>query len=147
MRRLPILLTCIGLTACAPGGDGQFNATEEARRAAEAAEQAGSVEEGVTEVAQPTQEAWTKGAMVAAADPRAVEAGLEMLRQGGSAIDAAIAVHSVLGLVEPQSSGLGGGAFMVYYDHASDEIMVFDGREVAPASTTCLLYTSDAADE
>ncbi|HCE22195.1 MAG TPA: gamma-glutamyltransferase, partial [Hyphomonas sp.] len=60
--------------------------------------------------------------MVAAADPRAVEAGLEMLRQGGSAIDAAIAVHSVLGLVEPQSSGIGGGAFMVYYDRAKDEI-------------------------
>ena len=136
MRRLPILLTCIGLSACAPGGDGQFNATEEARRAAEAAEQARSAEEGVAEVDQPAQEAWTKGAMVAAADPRAVEAGLEMLRQGGSAIDAAIAVHSVLGLVEPQSSGLGGGAFMVYYDHASDEITVFDGREVAPASTT-----------
>ncbi|MEO1474981.1 MAG: gamma-glutamyltransferase, partial [Pseudomonadota bacterium] len=54
---------------------------------------------------------WTNGGMVAAADPRAVEAGLDVLRAGGHAVDAAIAVHSVLGLVEPQSSGLGGGAF------------------------------------
>ena len=58
---------------------------------------------------------WSKGAMVAAADPRAVEAGLEVLRNGGHAVDAAIAVHTVLGLVEPQSSGIGGGAFMVPY--------------------------------
>ena len=134
MSRLPILLACIGLSACAPGDDRPFNATEEASRAAEAAAQ--SVEEGVTAAEAPATNAWTKGAMVAAADPRAVEAGLEMLRQGGSAIDAAIAVHSVLGLVEPQSSGIGGGAFMVYYDRAKDEITVFDGREVAPASTT-----------
>ena len=136
MKRLPILLTCIGLSACAPGDEGRINATEEARRAAETAQQARSAEEGVTAAEQPAREAWTKGAMVAAADPRAVDAGLEMLRQGGSAIDAAIAVHTVLGLVEPQSSGIGGGAFMVYYDHEADEITVFDGREVAPASTT-----------
>jgi len=75
---------------------------------------------------------WTKGAMVAAADPRAVEAGLEVLRRGGHAVDAAIAVHAVLGLVEPQSSGLGGGAFMVVYERATGEITVFDGRETAP---------------
>ena len=63
-----------------------------------------------------------KGAMVSAADPRAVEAGLEVLRQGGHAVDAAIAVHTVLGLVEPQSSGIGGGAFMLVYERDSDEI-------------------------
>ncbi|MEE2921772.1 MAG: gamma-glutamyltransferase [Pseudomonadota bacterium] len=136
MRRLPILLACMGLSACAPGEDATFNASEEARRAAEAADAArmAGTEQDPAETAAP--EAWTKGAMVAAADPRAVEAGLDMLRQGGSAVDAAIAVHAVLGLVEPQSSGIGGGAFMVYYDHARDEITVFDGRETAPASTT-----------
>lgn len=75
---------------------------------------------------------WTHGAMVAAADPRAVEAGLDALRKGGHAVDAAIAVHTVLGLVEPQSSGIGGGAFMVVYDRASDETIVYDGRETAP---------------
>jgi gamma-glutamyltranspeptidase/glutathione hydrolase len=82
----------------------------------------------------PEDTAWTRGAMVAAADPRAVEAGLEILRQGGNAIDAAIAAHAVLGLVEPQSSGIGGGAFIVYYERESGEITVFDGRETAPAS-------------
>jgi gamma-glutamyltranspeptidase/glutathione hydrolase len=73
-------------------------------------------------------------AMVAAANPHAVEAGLEALRSGGDAIDAAIAVQSVLGLVEPQSSGLGGGAFMLYFDAQSGETTVYDGRETAPAS-------------
>lgn len=80
----------------------------------------------------PAERVWTKGGMVAAADPRAVRAGLDVLEEGGTAVDAAIAVHAVLGLVEPQSSGLGGGAFMVYYDFAADELTVFDGRETAP---------------
>ena len=86
---------------------------------------------------------WTKGAMVTAADPRAVEAGLRILREGGNAIDAAIAVHAVLGLVEPQSSGIGGGGFLVYYDRARDEITVFDGRETAPAAATPDLFIKD----
>jgi gamma-glutamyltranspeptidase/glutathione hydrolase len=72
--------------------------------------------------------------MVAAADPRAVEAGLAMLRAGGSAIDAAIAAEMVLNLVEPQSSGIGGGAFIVHYDAASKTTATFDGRETAPAA-------------
>jgi gamma-glutamyltranspeptidase/glutathione hydrolase len=55
-------------------------------------------------------------AMVAAANPMAVDAGLKVLKAGGSAVDAAVAVQAVLGLVEPQSSGLGGGSFMTYYD-------------------------------
>lgn len=76
---------------------------------------------------------WNKGAMVAAADPRAVEAGLEVLRRGGHAVDAAIAVHAVLGLVEPQSSGIGGGAFMLVYQRETGAMTVFDGRETAPA--------------
>ncbi|MDJ0919638.1 MAG: gamma-glutamyltransferase [Henriciella sp.] len=87
--------------------------------------------------------AWTKGAMVAAADPRAVEAGLEVLRQGGHAVDAAIAVHAVLGLVEPQSSGIGGGAFMVVYDRASDQTIVYDGRETAPSDIDENLFMQD----
>ena len=76
----------------------------------------------------------TGPAMVAAANPHAVEAGLDALRAGGDAIDAAIAVQSVLGLVEPQSSGLGGGAFLLYYDAQSGDLTVYDGRETAPAS-------------
>ncbi|MCC2962401.1 gamma-glutamyltransferase [Massilia sp. IC2-278] len=68
--------------------------------------------------------------MVAAANPLAVEAGYEMLKQGGSAIDAAIATQMVLTLVEPQSSGIGGGAFLVHYD--GKKTQAFDGRETAP---------------
>ncbi len=75
-------------------------------------------------------------AMIAAANPAAVEAGLTVLRAGGSAVDAAVAVQAALGLVEPQSSGLGGGAFMVYYDAATRRVTAYDGREVAPAGAT-----------
>ena len=72
--------------------------------------------------------------MVVAAHPLAAQAGREMLRQGGSAIDAAIATQLVLGLVEPQSSGLGGGAFIVHWQNAARGVTTFDGRETAPAS-------------
>lgn len=74
--------------------------------------------------------------MVAAANPLAVDAGLQMLRAGGSAVDAAIAVQSVLTLVEPESSGIGGGAFLLLYDPAKKQVTSFDGRETAPASAT-----------
>jgi gamma-glutamyltranspeptidase/glutathione hydrolase len=72
--------------------------------------------------------------MVAAADPQAVEAGLEILRAGGSAADAAIAVQLVLGLTEPQSSGLGGGAFVLYWSEKEKRVRSYDGRETAPAA-------------
>lgn len=74
--------------------------------------------------------------MVSAANPYAAEAGLEILRAGGSAIDAAIATQLVLGLVEPQSSGLGGGAFIVHFDAATKTLATYDGREKAPAAAT-----------
>ena len=79
-------------------------------------------------------------AMVAAADPRAVEAGLAALRAGGTAADAAVAVQAVLGLVEPQSSGLGGGAFMLWRDGRTGRMTAYDGRETAPASATAALF-------
>jgi gamma-glutamyltranspeptidase/glutathione hydrolase len=72
--------------------------------------------------------------MVAAADPRAVAAGLEMLRAGGSAADAAIAAQLVLGLVEPQSSGLGGGAFVLHWSEKERRVRGYDAREAAPAA-------------
>jgi gamma-glutamyltranspeptidase/glutathione hydrolase len=72
--------------------------------------------------------------MIAAANPHAAQAGLDMMRAGGSAVDAAIAVQMVLGLVEPESSGIGGGAFMLVYNPKTKQITSFDGREVAPAS-------------
>ncbi|MFC4253884.1 gamma-glutamyltransferase [Altererythrobacter xixiisoli] len=73
--------------------------------------------------------------VVSAADPRAVEAGMAMLRQGGSATDAAIATMLALSVVEPQSSGIGGGGFYVH-SSGQDQIDTIDGRETAPASAT-----------
>ncbi|MEO8754429.1 MAG: gamma-glutamyltransferase [Casimicrobiaceae bacterium] len=72
--------------------------------------------------------------MVAAANPLATEAGYRILRRGGTAVDAAIAVQLVLGLVEPQSSGIGGGAFMLLHDARAKRLVVYDGRETAPAA-------------
>jgi gamma-glutamyltranspeptidase/glutathione hydrolase len=72
--------------------------------------------------------------MVAAANPLAAAAGRDILRTGGSAVDAAIAVQLVLNLVEPQSSGLGGGAFLVHWDEAARRVVTLDGRETAPAA-------------
>lgn len=78
--------------------------------------------------------------MVAAAHPLAVEAGLEMLRRGGTAVDAAIAVQMVLGVVEPHASGIGGGGFLLHYDGASHAISVYDGRETAPAGASPAMF-------
>ena len=117
----------LGLVACSAG--------------APLAPEPGVVETGASTAGSDA--AWDKGAMVAAADPRAVEAGLAVLREGGHAVDAAIAVHAVLGLVEPQSSGLGGGAFMLVYDQASGTTTVFDGRETAPAGVTSDLFVKN----
>ncbi|MEF9943512.1 MAG: gamma-glutamyltransferase, partial [Burkholderiaceae bacterium] len=80
--------------------------------------------------------------MVATANPFATNAGYEMLKQGGSAVDAAIAVQLVLTLVEPQSSGLGGGAFLLFFDHKKDQVFALDGRETAPAAATDALFLS-----
>ena len=82
--------------------------------------------------------------MVAAANPHAVQAGADVLAAGGTAADALVAVQTVLGLVEPQSSGLGGGAFLVWYDAASGEITTLDGRETAPLAATPQLFQDDA---
>ncbi len=86
-----------------------------------------------------TSENW----MVAAANPLAVEAGAKVLRAGGSAADAMVAVQVVLGLVEPQSSGLGGGAFLVWYDAATGRITTLDGRETAPLEANHRLFQDE----
>jgi gamma-glutamyltranspeptidase/glutathione hydrolase len=78
--------------------------------------------------------------MVVAANPLAAQAGLEILRQGGSAIDAAIAVQMVLNLVEPQSSGIGGGGFLLYFDGKTATVEAYDGRETAPAAATSDMF-------
>jgi gamma-glutamyltranspeptidase/glutathione hydrolase len=72
--------------------------------------------------------------MVVAAHPLAVDAGYRVLGEGGTAVDAAIAVQLVLNLVEPQSSGIGGGAFMLVHDARRNKLIAYDGRETAPAA-------------
>ncbi|HWQ88190.1 gamma-glutamyltransferase family protein [Brevundimonas sp.] len=113
--------TALALAGCAGGAERPAGATPAAAPAAVQAPPA-------------------RGPFVAAANPLAVEAGLKVLREGGSAVDAAVAIQAVLGLVEPQSSGLGGGAFMMMFDAATGEITSYDGRETAPAAATPELF-------
>jgi gamma-glutamyltranspeptidase/glutathione hydrolase len=81
---------------------------------------------------------------VIAANPLAAAAGLNVLKRGGNAVDAAIAVQAMLSLVEPQSSGIGGGAFMNYYDARTGKLTIYDGREVAPAQATAGMFLDSA---
>ena len=81
--------------------------------------------------------------MVVSANPHATKAGLEVLRNGGSAADALVAVQTVLGLVEPQSSGIGGGGFLVWYDAKTGKVSTIDGRETAPSGVKTDLFVGD----
>ncbi|MES2002382.1 MAG: gamma-glutamyltransferase family protein [Pseudomonadota bacterium] len=79
-------------------------------------------------------------AFVIAANPLAAAAGKDILERGGSAVDAAVAVQAMLSLVEPQSSGVGGGTFITYFDSSSGKITIYDGREVAPAQASATMF-------
>ncbi len=81
--------------------------------------------------------------LVVTAHPLATQAGYRILQQGGSAADAAVAIQAMLTLVEPQSSGIGGGAFMLYWDNTSKQLKAFDGRETAPASADENLFMTN----
>ncbi|KZD12580.1 gamma-glutamyltransferase [Oceanibaculum pacificum] len=87
-------------------------------------------------LAPPAHAARAQTYMAATANPMATEAALRILRAGGSAVDAAIAAQMVLTLVEPQASGIGGGAFLVHYDAKDRAVVTYDGRETAPAAAT-----------
>ena len=78
--------------------------------------------------------------MVAAAHPLAAEAGADVLKRGGSAMDAAVAVQMMLGLVEPESSGIGGGAFLLYWSESEKKLRTYDGRETAPAAASPIVF-------
>ncbi|MDO6684059.1 MULTISPECIES: gamma-glutamyltransferase [unclassified Agarivorans] len=99
--------------------------------------------EQASDIAHKKQVVATKF-MVSAANPLAVEAGYEVLKAGGNAVDAMIAVQSVLGLVEPQSSGIGGGAFVVYFDAEKSQLTSFDARETAPLAADSSLFLDDS---
>ena len=81
--------------------------------------------------------------MAAVANPHAAAAAVDIMRQGGSAVDAAVAAQLVLSLVEPQSSGIGGGAFLLHYDADSGDVAAYDGRETAPRAATEELFLRD----
>lgn len=138
-----------GLTLAALALAGPLTAQEAADSVAPEAASEGQVQ-ALTEQAVAAREAKAAGRpvsaqnwMVAAANPLAVEAGARVLRNGGSAADAMVAVQVVLGLVEPQSSGLGGGAFLVWYDAATQSLTTLDGRETAPREATPTLFQDE----
>lgn len=122
---LPTLIAAGVLTACSP-------VSEQETREPEAA--TGLVENTAVEAER---------FMVAAANEHAVDAGYEVLKKGGSAVDAAIAVQAMLGLVEPQSSGIGGGAFILYWDNQEKKLYSVDARETAPMAATESLFMED----
>ena len=126
MKRLHVIAAVLFVAACSPA---ENPAT-------------GSVVSTDASASNPAR-TWNRGAIAAAANPHAVAAAIEMLEKGGHAVDAAIAAHAVLGLVEPQSSGIGGGGFMLIYDHASQGLAFHDGREVAPAGATVDMFMRD----
>lgn len=131
MYRFLILWLVISTTACSSSD--QQNAGQQTTDSAKPASAA-------VQVGMP---AWQYGAMAAAANPHAVDAAIEMLEKGGHAVDAAIAAHTVLGLVEPQSSGIGGGAFLLVHERADKSLVFYDGREVAPAGATVDMFMRD----
>jgi gamma-glutamyltranspeptidase/glutathione hydrolase len=94
---------------------------------------------------EPKQAALAKRFMVAAANPLAVDAGVAIMKAGGNAVDAAIAVQLVLGLVEPQSSGIGGGLFLLHWDEKERALRTYDGRETAPMAATPTRFTDAVA--
>ena len=96
-----------------------------------------------TTVEAPPSAAEPRQMFVIAANPLAAQAGMNVLRRGGSAVDAAVAVQAMLSLVEPQSSGLGGGAFLHHYEAATRSLTVYDGRETAPAGATPDMFLDD----
>ena len=131
---ISLALTTAALTGCAtqPPAPADKSATLAAPAVAPA-----SAPEAASGYTEKTGVA-AKKFMIAAANPLATEAGYQILKSGGSAIDAAIATQMVLTLVEPQSSGVGGGGFLMYFD--GSKVTAFDGRETAPASATEKLF-------
>lgn len=132
-RMLPCLLLCLAACTTQPQGP--------TPSASQAPAGSAPLQPEMATGWQSKADVVTQRFAVAAANPLATQAGLEILKAGGSALDAAVAVQMVLGLVEPQSSGLGGGAFLLH--SAQGKVQAFDGRETAPAAATEDLFLND----
>lgn len=140
---LPLLAFSASLVACGGGNGDEPVDTACAQTTGTGAVVVGSGVPGDPAIPEPSsgyklgaKPVYAKTYMVVTANPLASQAGCNILKQGGSAVDAAVAVQAVLGLVEPQSSGLGGGAFMLHYNAGSKIVQAYDGREQAPAAAT-----------
>ncbi|CAM4215051.1 gamma-glutamyltransferase [Vibrio agarivorans] len=128
MTKLTLSIICTAMVSCAVNANPQTSDSV--------------APESTTQVTEK-QAVTAKEFMVVAAHPEAVKAGYDVLKRGGTAVDAMVTVQTVLGLVEPQSSGIGGGGFVVYYDATADHLTTFDGRETAPLSATPELFLDD----
>jgi gamma-glutamyltranspeptidase/glutathione hydrolase len=118
-----ILLAGVFLSACTPSGQIDHRATPESASL--------RIEKPLVKKSK---------AMISVANPFAAEAGLKILKAGGSAVDAAITAQMVLNLVEPQSSGIGGGGFLLVYDPKNQDLVTYDGRETAPSMASSNLF-------
>ena len=159
LRLVPAIASLLLLWSC--GGNGGDDETPVATSECQAITDTGSVVVGSGLAGDPAapeaasgyrldkKVVYARTYMVVTANPYASKAGCDILKAGGTAADAAVAVQAVLGLVEPQSSGLGGGAFMLHYAAASKVVDSYDGRETAPAAATenYLRWIDDATDQ
>lgn len=133
VKTLPVaLIVALALVLSSCGGEGDETMAEPEQPQGRAISPDAGSGAGLESSGEYAGGVW----FVSTANPYATQAGAEILSLGGTAADAAVAVQAVLGLVEPQSSGLGGGAFMLHYDPATGELVSFNGRETAPASAT-----------
>lgn len=133
MRYLPLALLVVFLTGC----------SDQTPQTTESLSQSTATESAVVSTTDQSESDWSLGFMAAVANPYATEAAAEILAAGGHAVDAAIAAHTVLGLVEPESSGLGGGGFMVVYQSSDKQVKFYDGRETAPAGASIDMFMRD----
>lgn len=125
------VLAALSLSACLGGGDDPVPLAEPTEQFVPPEPPSGYTAKAI---------AYANKDMVSAANPLAVKTGVDILARGGSAVDAAIAVQMVLNLVEPQSSGIGGGAFMLHFDKAAGKLLAYDGRETAPAAASANMF-------
>jgi gamma-glutamyltranspeptidase/glutathione hydrolase len=128
--RLAAPFLALALVACAGAPETPPKTPAEAPKTGATADESGFATDSGRRAVTAQRE------MVAAANPIAAAAGLAVLRKGGNALDAAIAVQAMLTLVEPQSSGIGGGGFLMHFNGKSGEISAYEGRETAPSATT-----------